>query len=176
VPAVLSRRVDPRAGTTLVWGVVRAGSAPNVIPTRAEALGTIRMLDAETWDATGPLIDEIVQAVVAPYGVSATVQYVRGVPPVDNDNGAVVALSKAAMTLFGVASVVPTKQSMGGEDLGWYLTDVPGAMARLGTRTPGGATHELHQGDLVVDEASVLVAAKLLAASVVTSVGVGGLT
>ncbi|MFK5634591.1 MULTISPECIES: amidohydrolase [unclassified Ornithinimicrobium] len=176
VPAVLSRRVDPRAGTTLVWGVVRAGSAPNVIPTRAEALGTIRMLDAETWDATGPLIDEIVQAVVAPYGVSAKVQYVRGVPPVDNDNAAVVALSKAAMALFGVASVVPTKQSMGGEDLGWYLTDVPGAMARLGTRTPGGPTHELHQGDLVVDESAVLVAAKLLAASVVTSVGVDGLS
>ena len=133
------------------------------------------MLDAETWDATGPLIDEIVQAVVAPYGVSATVQYVRGVPPVDNDNAAVVALSKAAMTLFGVASVVPTKQSMGGEDLGWYLTDVPGAMGRLGTRTPGGPTYELHQSDLVVDERAVIIAAKVLAGSVFTSVGPDGL-
>ena len=175
VPAVLSRRLDPRSGTALVWGVVRSGSAPNIIPTHAECIGTLRMLDSETWDTTGPLIEEVVQAVVAPYGVTATVRYVKGVPPVDNDNAAVVALSKAAMAMLGASSVVPTKQSMGGEDLGWYLTEVPGAMGRLGTRTPGGATHELHQGDLVVDDGAVALAAKLLAGAVFTSVSPAGL-
>jgi amidohydrolase len=103
------------------------------------------------------------------------VRHTKGVPPVDNDNASVVALSRAAMSLLGPHSVVPTKQSMGGEDLGWYLTQVPGAMARLGTRTPGGQTHELHQADLVVDESSVTVAASLLAAAVFTSVGPDGL-
>jgi amidohydrolase len=175
VPAVLSRRLDPRSAATLVWGIVRSGSAPNIIPTQAEAIGTLRMLDSETWGSTGKLVEEVVQAVVAPYGVSATVRHTKGVPPVDNDNAAVVALSRAAMSLLGPHAVVPTKQSMGGEDLGWYLTEVPGAMARLGTRTPGGRTHEIHQADLVVDEGSVTVAAMLLAASVFTSVGPEGL-
>lgn len=174
VPAVLSRRLDPRSGATLVWGIVRGGSAPNVIPTQAEAIGTLRMLDIETWDAVGPLVEDVVQSVVAPYGVTATVRYTRGVPPVDNDNAAVVAMSRAAMSLLGPAAVVPAKQSMGGEDLGWYLTEVPGAMGRLGTRTPGGRTHELHQGDLVVDEGAVTIAASLLAGSVFTSVGPDG--
>ena len=32
LPAVLSRRLDPRAGVSVVWGTVRAGAAPNVIP------------------------------------------------------------------------------------------------------------------------------------------------
>ncbi|GAA5158286.1 amidohydrolase [Ornithinimicrobium tianjinense] len=171
VPAVLSRRLDPRSGTTLVWGVVRAGSAPNVIPTQAECIGTVRMLDSETWDSVAPLVEEIVHAVVAPYGVTATVLHTRGVPPVDNDNAAVVAMSRAAMSLLGAGAVLPARQSMGGEDLGWYLTEVPGAMARLGTRTPGGPTYELHQGDLVVDERAVAIAAKVLASSVFTSVG-----
>lgn len=175
VPAVLSRRLDPRSGTALVWGVVRAGSAPNIIPTHAECFGTLRMLDSETWDTTGPLIEEVVQAVVSPYGVTATVRYIKGVPPVDNDNAAVVAMSRSAMTVLGASAVVPTKQSMGGEDLGWYLTEVPGAMGRLGTRTPGGPTHELHQGDLVVDDRAVTIAAKVLAGSVFTSVGPDGL-
>lgn len=174
VPAVLSRRLDPRSGATLVWGMVRSGSAPNVIPTQGEAMGTLRMLDTQTWDEVGGLVEEIVGEVVAPYGVQARVTHTRGVPPVDNDNAAVVALSRAAMSLLGPASVVPTLQSMGGEDLGWYLTQVPGAMARLGTRTPGGATHELHQGDLVVDERSVTVAASLLAGAVLTSSGSDG--
>ena len=171
VPAALTRRLDPRAAAVLVWGEGHAGSAPNVIPTRGEALGTLRMLDAETWETVEPLFTEIVESVVAPYGVSATVTYTQGVPPVDNENASVVALSRAAMLLLGAGAVEPTKQSMGGEDLGWYLQQVPGAMARLGTRTPGGPTYELHQGDLVVDESSVLVAAKLLAASVFTSLG-----
>jgi amidohydrolase len=166
VPAVLSRRLDPRSGTALVWGAVRAGTVPNVIPASGECVGTLRMLDAQTWDTTGPLIEEIVHSVVSPYGVQATVRHVKGVPPVVNDAAAVAAFEAAARSVIDEASVVPTPQSLGGEDLGWYLTEVPGAMARLGTRTPGGPTFELHQGDLVVDEESVVHAAKLLAAVV----------
>ena len=175
VPAALTRRLDPRAAAVLVWGEVRAGSAPNVIPTRGEASGTLRMLDAETWEHVAPIFTDIVESVVSPYGVTATVTYTQGVPPVENENASVVALSRAAMMMFGAKSVEPTKQSMGGEDLGWYLQQVPGAMARLGTRTPGGPTFELHQGDLIVDEGSVLVTAKVLAASVFTSLGPAGL-
>ena len=52
-----------------------------------------------------------------------------------------------------------TEQSLGGEDFAWYLTKVPGAMARLGTRTPGGHTYDIHQGDLRVDERAVEVGA-----------------
>ncbi len=164
VPAILSRRLDPRSGTALVWGAVRAGSAANVIPASGECIGTLRMLDSHTWDTTAPLIEEIVHAVVRPYGVHATVRHVKGVPPVDNDALAVSIFDAAARTVIGPDAVVPTQQSLGGEDLGWYLTQVPGAMARLGTRTPGGPTFELHQGDLVVDDEAVLHAAKLLAA------------
>ena len=171
VPAALTRRLDPRAAAVLVWGVVRAGAAANVIPAQGEALGTLRMLDPELWEVVEPIFTETVDAVVAPYGVKATVHYTKGVPPVDNENSSVMAMSKAAMLLLGARAVQPTKQSMGGEDLGWYLQQVPGAMARLGTRTPGGPTYELHQGDLVVDERSVLVAAKLLAGSVFTALG-----
>ena len=36
-------------------------------------------------------------------------------------------------------------------------------MARLGTRTHGGPTYDLHQGDLVVDEDAVGHGARLLA-------------
>lgn len=174
VPAVLSRRMDPRSGTALVWGAVRAGTVANVIPARGECVGTLRMLDAQTWDTTGPLIEEIVHAIVKPYGVEAEVRHVRGVPPVVNDAESVSALTAAALAVVGAPGVLPTPQSLGGEDLGWYLTRIPGAMARLGTRTPGGPTYELHQGDLVVDDEAVVVAAKLLASAVFAAVASSG--
>ena len=49
LPAILSRRLDPRAGVSVVWGMVRAGSAPNVIPHAGLVAGTVRMLDAVAW-------------------------------------------------------------------------------------------------------------------------------
>ena len=36
-------------------------------------------------------------------------------------------------------------------------------MARLGTRTPGGPTYDLHQGDLRIDERAVALGARMLA-------------
>lgn len=163
LPAVLSRRLDPRAGATLVWGEVHAGNAANVIPSVGEAHGTLRILDSQAWDEVEALIEPTIHQIAAPYNVKVEVRHVRGVPPVVNDRDAVTALAQASVRYVGANSVVPTRQSMGGEDFSWMLRDRPGAMARLGTRTPGGQTFELHQGDLVVDERAIGIGARLLA-------------
>jgi metal-dependent amidase/aminoacylase/carboxypeptidase family protein len=162
VPAALSRRVDPRSGVALVWGTVHSGSAENVIPSTGTVSGTLRMLDAQLWKDIGPLLEELVHAVVRPYAVSATIEHRRGAPPVVNDPGSVARLRAAAELMLGPEAPAPTAQSLGGEDFAWYVQKVPGAMARLGTRTPGGTTCDLHQGDLVVDERAVGIGARLL--------------
>ncbi|MFL6156405.1 MAG: amidohydrolase [Marmoricola sp.] len=163
LPAVLSRRLDPRAGVSVVWGLVRAGSAMNVIPAIGRAAGTVRMLDAVAWADAETLVTEIIAQLVEPYGVKPEVIYVRGVPPVINDHASTVLLGGAIESVVGTQGLLPTTQSLGGEDFAWYLEDVPGAMARLGTRTPGGPTYDLHQGNLRVDDRAVTIAAKVLA-------------
>ena len=167
VPAALSRRLDPRAAAALVWGSIHAGGAHNVIPSTGKALGTLRMLDAAAWDGCERLITELVREVVSPYGVKADVSVVKGVPPVVNDAASVEALS-LAVSQAG-AQAAPTPQSLGGEDFAWYLTRIPGAMARLGTRMPGGRTFDLHQGDLVVDEGAIGIGARTLAGCVLAT-------
>ena len=167
LPGVLSRRLDPRAGASLVWGMVRAGSAKNVIPSSGEASGTLRMLDALAWADAESLVRELVHQVLAPYGVAAEVTYVRGVPPVVNEPGSTALLRESVAGVLGEDQVVSTTQSLGGEDFAWYLESIPGAMGRLGTRTPGGATYDLHQGDLRIDERAVAIGAKVLAAAAV---------
>jgi metal-dependent amidase/aminoacylase/carboxypeptidase family protein len=67
------------------------------------------------------------------------------------------------MSYGGPDVVGSTEQSLGGEDFSWYLQTVPGAMARLGTRTPGGPVFDLHQGDLRVDDGCLPVGTALLA-------------
>ena len=168
MPAVLSRRLDPRTAFALVWGELHAGQAANVIPSSGVVAGTLRMLDATAWTTVGPLLAEALEHIVAPYAVTAVLEHVQGVPPVVNDPEAIEVLRRAAEGM----GIVPvgTPQSLGGEDFAWYLREVPGAMARLGTRTPGGTTYDLHQGDLVVDETSVVRGARLLAGAVVAGV------
>ena len=73
LPALLSRRADPRSGLSLVWGQVHAGAAANAIPQTGFAEGTVRCLDADTWEAAHELVPELAQALVAPYGVDADV-------------------------------------------------------------------------------------------------------
>jgi amidohydrolase len=167
LPAVLSRRLDPRAGVSVVWGIVRAGSAMNVIPATGRAAGTVRMLDAVAWVDAEALVRETIEQIVAPYGVRTDITYVRGVPPVVNEHRATVLLGRAIEAAVGEDGLVSTAQSLGGEDFAWYLERVPGAMARLGTRTPGGPTYDLHQGDLRVDERAVAIGAKVLAGAAV---------
>ncbi len=163
LPAALSRRLDPRAGASVVWGMVRSGSATNVIPASGELAGTVRMLDSVAWADAEGLVRELIEQLIAPYGVHADVTYLRGVPPVVNESGSTRILGQAAASVVGEGNVVPTAQSLGGEDFAWYVDTVPGAMARLGTRTPGGPTYDLHQGDLRVDDRCVSLGARLLA-------------
>ncbi len=163
LPAILSRRLDPRAGASVVWGIVQAGSAPNVIPGSGYAAGTIRMLDAVAWADAESLVRVMIDEIVAPYGVTADVDYKRGVPPVVNERGSTEVLGTAVRRVLGDDGQVPATQSLGGEDFGWYVERVPGAMGRLGTRTPGGATYDLHQGNLTVDERATTIAARVLA-------------
>ena len=169
VPAALSRRLDPRAGAALVWGSINAGQTINVIPDVGTCIGTLRLLDVDAWTSVDGLVEELVTEIVEPYRVQADVKHVRGVPPVLNDPDCVRSLATAAQRVVGPAAVVPTKQSLGGEDFSWMLMDRPGAMARLGTRTPGGTTYELHQGNLVVDERAISVGARVLAVAAVQS-------
>ncbi|MGC0249556.1 amidohydrolase [Pseudactinotalea sp. Z1748] len=162
VPAMLTRRIDPRSGVNLTWGAVRAGNAPNAIPSVGSVTGTLRCLDARAWAYAQEILVDVAKQVVAPTGVEVDVQIVRGVPPVDNDEKSVRFLDDSARTALGPDSLQLTEQSLGGEDFAWYLTEIKGAMARLGTRTPGGRTYDLHRPDVIFDEDAIGVGVRLL--------------
>ena len=168
VPQILARRVDPRAGVNLVWGEVAAGTAANVIPRSGSVSGTLRMLDRGLWETMPALLEEVVRAVATPYGVDVELSHQRGVPPVVNDAGAVADLTAAALGWIGPDSVTGTEQSLGGEDFGWMLEKVPGALARLGVRgATGPAVGDLHQAAFDVDERCLEIGVRLLAGAVV---------
>ncbi|GAA4773127.1 amidohydrolase [Citricoccus nitrophenolicus] len=165
VPAVLNRRIDVRSAVSVVWGQINAGAAPNAIPGSGYLAGTMRCLDAEVWESAGDLLDEVVQQVARPFGVTVHLEHVRGVPPVVNTEAETDLIEDAARYELGSRAIQLTPQSMGGEDFAWMTQQVPGAMLRLGTRTPGGPVYDLHMGDYAPDERAIGVGMRIFTAA-----------
>lgn len=174
VPAALRSRLDVRSGVSLVWGMINAGRVRNAIPQRGVISGTVRMLDLAAWQVVPAYVEAMVSAVAGLYGATAEVRYTRGVPPVVNDAGAVSLLSRAAAAVLGAAAVQPTPQSLGGEDFGWMLEKVPGAMFRLGVRPPywTGPDLDLHQGSFDIDEDALAVGVRVFVQAALDALGV----
>ncbi|GLW44918.1 peptidase [Streptomyces sp. NBRC 14336] len=166
VPALVARRVDTRAGLAVTWGRIESGHAPNVIPQHAELSGTVRCLDLDAWRQAPDIVVAAIDEVANLHRAKSEINYVRGVPPVVNDPEITELLRDAMIARRGPDSVEGTQQSLGGEDFSWYLEHVPGAMARLGVRTPGERTvRDLHQGDFDVDEHAIKVGVELFTAA-----------
>ena len=165
VPAVLSRRIDVRSAVSVVWGQINAGNAPNAIPSVGTLSGTMRCLDGQAWESAGELLDEVVAQVAAPYNVEVELEHIRGVPPVVNAPEETALIEAAARSEIGEDAIELTPQSMGGEDFAWMTQMRPGAMFRLGTRTPGGEIFDLHQGNYTPDERAISTVVRVMAAA-----------
>ncbi|MFC9832226.1 M20 family metallopeptidase [Rhodococcus sp. NPDC127530] len=165
LPGMLSRRIDPRTGTVMVWGAVSAGRAPNAIPQTGMMTGTVRTGDHETWEMLEPLVREIVHGLLAPTGVRYQLNYRRGVPPVVNDEVSTRMFEDAIRTV-GPDALADTPQSGGGEDFSWYLEEVPGAMARLGVWSGVGEQLDIHQPTFDLDERALGIGVRVLSSLV----------
>ncbi|GAA3065820.1 MULTISPECIES: amidohydrolase [Actinomycetes] len=172
-PSVLSRRVDVRSAVSLVWGQIQAGSAHNAIPSTGTLVGTMRVLDAEAWRGAGELLEEIIGQCAAPFGVDVALEHVRGVPPVNNAEAETMLLEECGRAMLGADAVELAPQSMGGEDFAWMTQERPGAMFRLGTRTPGGEDFDLHRGDYAPDERALAVGTKVMVATALRCLAAG---
>ncbi|GFG86228.1 amidohydrolase [Mycolicibacter algericus] len=162
LPAVLSRRIDPRNSTVLVWGAVNSGAAANAIPQAGRLAGTVRTASRDTWMAMQGIVEDAVAHLLAPLNIQHTLYYHRGVPPVVNEAVSTRMLTRAIETV-GPDVLAETRQSGGGEDFSWYLEQVPGAMARLGVWPGSGPQLDLHQPTFDLDERALAIGVKVMA-------------
>jgi amidohydrolase len=170
LPALLSRRVDPRSGTVLVWGAVHAGQAANAVPQDGVLRGTLRTADHEVWTTLEPLVASSVESLLAPLGVGFHLDYRRGVPPVVSDADSTALMRAGTEAALGEGALASTEQSSGGEDFGWYLEHVQGAFARLGV-WPGepAPQSDIHRPTFVLDERALLCGVRTLVHTALTT-------
>jgi metal-dependent amidase/aminoacylase/carboxypeptidase family protein len=112
----------------------------------------------------------LLDSVASAYDVKAELDYVRGVPPTVNEKTSVDMFRAAVTSVLGDDGVTGTPQSLGGEDFGWYLESIPGALARLGVAAPGMAgAYDLHRGTFDVDERCISIGVRVMVATALTA-------
>lgn len=167
LPVGLGRLSDPRDGLNLTFGSVKAGDAPNVIPTDALLRGSLRATGRGAWDAAPEHLPRLLAAIVEPLGATWELDHQRGAPPIENDPWAVGQMTAAAELVVGAESIAPTTQSAGGEDFSWYGEVAPLSYLRLGVHREGAARVGLHASAFDVDERAIAIGARILAGSAI---------
>jgi amidohydrolase len=169
LPALLTRRLDPRASAVMVWGAVHAGEAANAIPRDGVLRGTLRLMDRRAWDAAESLVRELVAQLLAPTGAAFELDYFRGVPPVENEQVSTDLMRTAAQRALGAEAARPAEQSTGAEDFAVFLEQVPGSLARLGVWDGVGPRVDLHSSRFTADERAIAAGIRLMAHTAVAA-------
>ncbi|MGW6459497.1 M20 metallopeptidase family protein, partial [Streptomyces sp. NPDC055078] len=177
--SVVSRSVDPMASVVLSVTTLSAGTAANVIPDAAVAVGTVRAMETGARRATLRRLTEVVELVARANGCVGRVTITGGEPVLENDEGIARAAAPLLRTLG--ADVDGTLRSAGSDDFSYFSERLPSLMMFVGTH---GGTERLHSatfapGDEHVGQvARALLAGYLAAATTMASPerGTGGAT
>lgn len=163
--SVVSRQVDPLAPAVVSIGTIDGGNRYNVIADRVTLTGTIRTLNPVLRERIPELIQRLVRGVTSAYGARFQFDYTRGYPVMINDPEMTDFARTAAAEILGPDSVATILEpSMGGEDFAYFLQQVPGCYAYLGTSRIG-ATRRIpwHHPRFNIDEEALAIGAAYLA-------------
>ncbi|NYV65158.1 amidohydrolase [Bacillus sp. Gen3] len=164
VQTVVSRTIDAQHPAVLTIGKMVVGTRFNVIAENAVIEGTVRCFDPQTRDHIEKQLQHYADHVASLYGATARVEYTRGTQAVINDKYSADLVQKVAATAFGEESLFSEKPTMGGEDFSFYLDEVPGSFALVGSGNPEKDTQWAHHhGKFNIDEDALAIGAELYA-------------
>ncbi len=153
---LVSREINPFTPVVLTVGSLHSGTVSNVIPEEAYFAATIRNTDENTRQYLAKRIPEVITGICDSFRATANVEYIFGYPPLVNDTAMAALVREAALEVVGPQRTWKAEPGMGGEDMSYFLNEVPGAFYRLGVRNESqGKTYGHHHARFDVDEAAL---------------------
>ena len=162
---IVSRRRDPFEEGVVSVTHVRAGEAYNVIPDRAFMRGTVRSYGGRFYEEAPGLVERTARGICETFGATCELEYRRLSGPVLNDGKMSALMRAAAETAVGPGGVVSGVRSMGGEDMAYFLSAVPGCFAFVGAAPADRPASPHHSPTFDIDERALAIGADLLTAT-----------
>lgn len=132
--SIVSRNVNPIDAAVVTVGELHAGTAMNVIADTASMRGTVRYFNPSFAGYFPQRLEQIIAGICQSHGAEYELDYWNLYPPVINDESMTeLVRSVAAEVVETSLGIVPTCQTMGGEDMSFFLQEVPGCYFFLGS-------------------------------------------
>lgn len=154
IHSIVSRNISPLESAVISIGEFHAGSATNIIPDSAKISGTVRFFSPEVGAKLLTRLEEAIAGVCQAHGASYEFDYTKLYPPVINDPAiADLVRSVAENVIETPTGIVPECQTMGGEDMSFFLEAVSGCYFFLGSANPDkGLAYPHHHPRFNFDE------------------------
>jgi len=170
--SLVTRRVDVFDPAVLSVTKVQAGTAFNVVPERAQIMGTTRTVSARTRERMREGLERVVHGVCAAHETKGEVRLFPGYPVTENDAGFVDFTRDVVRRLVGEERWIEMRAPiMGAEDFSYVLETVPGAMVFLGARPGDGPAAPIHSNRMVLNEDALATGIALHAAMALSYLG-----
>ncbi|MEG3845878.1 M20 metallopeptidase family protein [Microcoleus sp. herbarium13] len=135
--SIVARNIDPIDSAVVTVGKFHAGKTHNVIADTAEIGGTVRYFKPAYQGYFKQRIEQVIAGICQSYGANYKFDYCSYYPPTINDaKMAEFVRSVAESVVETPAGIVPECQTMGGEDMSFFLQEVPGCYFFLGSANP----------------------------------------
>jgi len=131
--SIVSRNIAPTETAVVTVGTFTAGSAPNVIPEKADLEGTVRAFRTDIRDQIIERLREMIRGTEKAFRVSCRLEIREGMPACINDRHVSEFLYNVASSVLGSDKVSYILPSTGSEDFALFAREKPSALIRLGS-------------------------------------------
>jgi len=114
-------------------GTIKGGYAFNIIADVVEMEGTTRALDVELQKTLPERIERIIKGVTSGMRADYDFDYTFLYPATINDEGMARLIEEVSAAVVGKENVMSFEGTMGGEDMAFFLREVPGCYFFLGS-------------------------------------------
>jgi amidohydrolase len=159
--------VHENAACACSAGVIRAGTAANVLPARAVVEGTLRTFTPEHKDEALRRLDALCAALRAEHGIAVELELTMHAPAVRNDPAATGVVRAAAARALGAAHVLDIPPAPPSDDVSLLMERVPGCFFFVGAGRADGKSGMHHSPTFDIDEEALRVGALVMAESAV---------
>ncbi|MEL7648657.1 MAG: amidohydrolase [Sedimentibacter sp.] len=160
----MSRRLDPFDPAVFSVGMIKGGSAKNIIAERVELSGTIRCQSEYNRQYILENAEKILKGICLYSGASYNLKVLHGLPPLVTDDNVMDMVKEFAAEILGEENVVAaSKASMGAEDFSYFAEKIPSAFIWVGARNEKkGFVNIMHNPRFDFDEDVLPIGVKML--------------
>jgi amidohydrolase len=160
---IVARNVSPLDSAVMTVGELSAGTTHNVIADKAWMKGTVRYFNPALEDFFQQRLEQIIAGICQSHDATYNLDYWSLYPPVINDDHITELVQSVAQEVVETpVSVVPDCQTMAGEDMSFFLKEVPGCYFFLGSANPAkNLTYPHHHPRFDFDETALVIGVEM---------------